>query len=46
MKVKALRDNQAGTFWAVGPVFSVKYPREDVVEFVLAPKPKEALMWS
>jgi hypothetical protein len=49
-KVKELRANKAGTFWAVGPgryqkVFSVKYRREDVVEFVPAPKPEEALVY-
>lgn len=51
MKVKALRDNQACTFWAVGPgryekVFLVKYPREGIVEFVPAPeKPEKVLMY-
>jgi hypothetical protein len=50
MKVKALRANQAGTFWAVGPgqyerIFCVNYRREGIVEFVPAPEPKKALIY-
>jgi hypothetical protein len=46
-KVKALRERNASTFWAVGPeryekVFSVDYREEEVIEF--EPISSQALM--